>query len=97
MQIQIQPASPTAEQVEAAKAEARSIAKDYANEAAEAKAFGGKHADEDAESLHHSGRTTLYCWAFEPKSEYNSIVLAGNFTEAQRDEIYEAACELLPL
>ncbi len=72
----------TQQEVETAKQQSRAIAKDFA----------GQDADDQ-----HLGRTTLYCWAYEPKSEHNRIVLEGDFNDAQRDAIYDAGCELLPL
>ena len=71
----------THQEVEAAKQEARDIAKDFAHESADD---------------HGLGRTTLYCWAYEPKSEHNPIILEGDFNDAQRHAIYDAGCKLLP-
>jgi hypothetical protein len=72
----------TQQEVEAAKRQGRDIAKDFA------------HGDAEEQ---HLGRTTLYCWAYEPKSEHNAIVLEGDFNDAQRNAIYDAGCESLPL
>ena len=72
----------TQQDIEAAKQEAREITPDFAR----------GDADE-----HHLGRTTLYCWAYEPKSEHNPIVLEGDFNDAQRNAIHEAGCALLRL
>ena len=71
----------TPQELEAAKQEARSIAKDFA------------HGDADEQ---HLGHTSLYCWANEPKSEHNAIVLGGDFNDGQRNAIYDAGCESLP-
>lgn len=70
----------TQQQVEAAKQEARELARDFARDGEE-----------------HLGRITLYCWAYEPKSQHNAIVLEGDFNDAQRNAIYDAGCDSLPL
>ena len=70
----------TQQQVEAAKQEARELARDFARDGEE-----------------HLGRITLYCWVYEPESQRNGIALEGDFSDPQRDAIYDAGCELLPV